>query len=387
MTSYAPQYPSPLQISSSSPSSPLSPLSQFSEFSPTTPTPLLSSTFAQYSPFLPTAASTPPPPPQLPPLWTWSCHQCQTSYPLGATRRCLHDGHYFCSGTTINKDTGRVKWHKPCGSVFDYVGWRAWGEWRRAVKESQSKRPQSLLFGSMKKEHNCADDCDFPSECRWAARLSPGTKASKTGIISPVIGESEEGVLDAMDVDTLTEMEEEMDKEPPSPKSPLSPGFSQGDRSPISPTSPSESGSLLEKLIQSTEKRKSRDLALASLVPEAKASQQPQQQRQVGLTFPVLEFKNFKAGMDTVHGVFVRVASAGKDTTAIDAIEKPLFDEDAEMMDIDSLVPPSTIGMGVGMWRGFTSAPMTAGEPMCGVVGGQKEGVVEKAWEEERRQT
>lgn len=37
------------------------------------------------------------PHPQSPLAWTWRCHLCQTTYRLGTTRRCLLDGHYFCS--------------------------------------------------------------------------------------------------------------------------------------------------------------------------------------------------------------------------------------------------------------------------------------------------
>ncbi|KAF1809009.1 hypothetical protein P152DRAFT_379577, partial [Eremomyces bilateralis CBS 781.70] len=36
------------------------------------------------------------PPPQSPLQWLWQCHICKASYPLGVTRRCLVDGHYFC---------------------------------------------------------------------------------------------------------------------------------------------------------------------------------------------------------------------------------------------------------------------------------------------------
>ncbi|KAF2147265.1 uncharacterized protein K452DRAFT_217695, partial [Aplosporella prunicola CBS 121167] len=42
----------------------------------------------------PTTPLSPPPAPAL--RWIWQCHICKSVYPLGATRRCLDDGHFFC---------------------------------------------------------------------------------------------------------------------------------------------------------------------------------------------------------------------------------------------------------------------------------------------------
>lgn len=207
----------------------------------------------------------------------------------------------------------------------------------------------------MEHRHSCAEECDFPSECRWAARLSPGTKAAKTGIVSPVVEESEEGIVDAELYDAMDDaLDTEMEKEPPSPSSPVSPTFSIGDKSPntpASPTSPRESGSLLEKLILSTERRKSRDLTPA--VVEAKA----ERGAGVGLAFPVLDFQSFKAGMDRAHGWLPRGPKG--------AASAPTGGEDPELMDVDSWVPLRRMGGRV------------AREPAVGVIGdGRKEGGV-----------
>ena len=89
-----------------------------------------------------------PPPPTLPPAWLWSCHICHTNYPLGATRRCLIDGHRFCAGTvTTNKRTGRSRRSTPCGSVFDYVGWRAYGDWRRTEARARTRAAITAAAG------------------------------------------------------------------------------------------------------------------------------------------------------------------------------------------------------------------------------------------------
>lgn len=89
--------------------------------------------------------------------WIWSCHKCHTRYPLGATRRCLNDGHYFCGGTTVDKISGKVKKHRACVSEFDYSGWENFGRWKRATSG------QVVRSGSK----HCEDECDFPSSCHW----------------------------------------------------------------------------------------------------------------------------------------------------------------------------------------------------------------------------
>ena len=206
-----------------------------------------------------TASTTLTPPPPLPPAWLWSCHVCHAAYPLGATRRCLVDGHRFCAGTlTHNKRTGKLRRSTPCGSVFDYVGWRAYGEWRRhelkarlrasdrmsgvsadadattspadaaasagaAAGAGRLARPLNLRRSSALTpgrrspspemetapavvslrgggaaaapstpprrasdaswKHNCARDCDFPSECRWRPHMT-GAGGSAASAVS-----------------------------------------------------------------------------------------------------------------------------------------------------------------------------------------------------------
>ena len=120
------------------------------------------------------------PPPAVPAAWIWSCHLCHSTFPLGATRRCLHDGHYFCAGASVNVRTGRVRRHKPCGSVFDYDGWERVGEWRQeeqhlqreataraTVKYTRTTTREVLNLQQQSNTHNCWIDCNYPSECRW----------------------------------------------------------------------------------------------------------------------------------------------------------------------------------------------------------------------------
>lgn len=89
--------------------------------------------------------------------WIWSCHKCHTRYLLGATRRCLQDGHYFCGGSTVNKISGKVKKHRACVSEFDYSGWEDFSAWKRATTGQITRR------GSK----HCEDECNFPSSCHW----------------------------------------------------------------------------------------------------------------------------------------------------------------------------------------------------------------------------
>ena len=102
-----------------------------------------------------------PPPPSKPLDWMWSCHRCRARYSLSVTRRCLHDGHYYCSGTSSSpqRNIKRRKAHKSCTSEFDYVGWQDWGRWSRKCKAlkdfSAGKENGPVLKG--------CEGCSFPS--------------------------------------------------------------------------------------------------------------------------------------------------------------------------------------------------------------------------------
>ncbi|KAF1357827.1 hypothetical protein EJ07DRAFT_126872, partial [Lizonia empirigonia] len=116
------------------------------------------------------------PVPSTPIKWVWTCHACARAYPLGATRRCLDDGHAFCAGTTVVKSwrtdgpRRRVKKHRACASEFDYAGWKTWGRWRRSVSSTTGNplgsKPARLIMLDKNKPKNCWTDCDYPSHCR-----------------------------------------------------------------------------------------------------------------------------------------------------------------------------------------------------------------------------
>lgn len=168
------------------------PPSRFSPRVPITPplAPLNSNSFI-FSTSLPTTTSLAPPPPS-PLQWLWQCHQCHRKYPLGVTRRCLDDGHFFCAGTTTvkswrkAKSPRRVKRHRACASEFDYQGWKSRGKWRRNEQDdfaadSSSSDPDNKTAASSAsgdeadgKKHDAKDcwhACDYPSECRWRKRF------------------------------------------------------------------------------------------------------------------------------------------------------------------------------------------------------------------------
>ena len=144
--------------------------------SPRTPTYMPSSpTFANVRPFDPTnlfsvssvmpakgvpltkrqprAPARPPPRPQ---AWIWQCHMCNNRWRLGATRRCLVDGHYYCSGQSQINVKPRKK-GQSCSSEFDYVGWRLWGDWKQ--KAGRAMEDPKLRRG--------CETCVYPSECRY----------------------------------------------------------------------------------------------------------------------------------------------------------------------------------------------------------------------------
>ncbi|KAF4548921.1 Hypothetical protein D9617_24g016340 [Elsinoe fawcettii] len=128
----------------------------------------------------PRSATSIPKKPADPLAWLWQCHICHRTYHLAVTRRCLDDGHYFCSGVTIiNKrdQKPRVKRHGACASEFDYNGWRAAGQWRRVLRsdeEDQSDKENiDVKKSQTKQKKDCWNKCDYPSQCRWGDRFAP----------------------------------------------------------------------------------------------------------------------------------------------------------------------------------------------------------------------
>jgi hypothetical protein len=137
-----------------------------SPFSPRTPlTPFLPSALSKSQTCHFTSSQLASEAPPTPLSWLWQCHHCHRNYKLGVTRRCLDDGHRFCSGTTSpkawrNPVQNRFKRHRACASEFDYVGWKAWGRW---------KQDSSRIKDGSKKD--CWNTCNYPSECRWGTKF------------------------------------------------------------------------------------------------------------------------------------------------------------------------------------------------------------------------
>lgn len=119
--------------------------------------------------------------PTTPRPWTWTCHICGHSYRLGVTRRCLRDGHYFCTGRPAATPRGkRPRKRRACDSEFDYVGWEETNQWRRQVKAAKAAREGMApdpLPSPTRGIRNCWERCVFPTACRisgaWGGPLSP----------------------------------------------------------------------------------------------------------------------------------------------------------------------------------------------------------------------
>lgn len=153
---YVPNSPSYGQLS------PFDPSRRFSfTLSPTLPSTLAFSLAKRRS-------KAPPPPPQQPLCWIWRCHLCNSRWPLGVTRRCLLDGHLYCSGESQRPATKKKKKRDTCYSEFDYSGWHEWNAWKSQVRDT---------LDSPTSPRGC-ENCEFPSQCRYA----------HTGVIVPVIG-------------------------------------------------------------------------------------------------------------------------------------------------------------------------------------------------------
>jgi len=152
---------------SSSPSSPQTPLTPPVRTQKLTPCPHSGTS----------SATAPPPPPPQPLDWQWQCHQCTRSYSLSATRRCLEDGHRFCSDGTTAANAWRnpsrkrtATKHSACTSAFDYHGWKTWSRWRRQHGTREEAvaavvRRKGTEAGATAKD--CWNHCTYPSECRW----------------------------------------------------------------------------------------------------------------------------------------------------------------------------------------------------------------------------
>ena len=174
--------------------------------SPRTPmwTPPTPSSPFEYDTFLQTPESkvkkpeSIPPPPDVPLPWVWQCHLCRNRYPLGVTRRCLYDGHYYCSGDASQPNLKKKK-GRACSSEFDYEGWEEYADWKQKVlKVIENPR---VLRG--------CETCAFPSQCRTPAALFP-PKKEKTTVLKTVVVEPE-----PQEEDTADNEDEVLNDQPP----------------------------------------------------------------------------------------------------------------------------------------------------------------------------
>ena len=162
--------------------------------SPTSPTPLHPPARLHLRPIispLPLSSSFLASAPDVPYPWIWRCHICHSVYSLGVTRRCLEDGHFFCSLPNQNtssppsvssdceflsvdelaeksKEERRKRKRRPrqaCRSEFDYTGWNKYNIWRREAHIIQAENNGISPTGKGPHLPNCWIECDFPSEC------------------------------------------------------------------------------------------------------------------------------------------------------------------------------------------------------------------------------
>ena len=60
---------------------------------------------------------------------------------------------------------GKLRRHTACVSEFDYLGWEEFGTWRGKAR--------GCITMDLPAFKHCESQCDFPSACRWKAKLSP----------------------------------------------------------------------------------------------------------------------------------------------------------------------------------------------------------------------
>lgn len=112
-------------------------------------------------------------PPCTPMTWSWVCHRCSTRFPLGATQRCLFDGHRVCFGKSMKRFKKKKK-SLGCGTEFDYIGWQEWLLWKRNRPGLliSSSFDQVLVDEDAQTNRDCWALCRFPGECHRKARNS-----------------------------------------------------------------------------------------------------------------------------------------------------------------------------------------------------------------------
>lgn len=135
-----------------------------------------------FAPLSPTISAQRTPPPPKPLAWVWECHLCRSRYPLGATRRCLLDGHFYCSGETDCRNLKKKKRGQSCSSEFDYIGWRSMEQWKRKLRKNG-------MFIIAREPEGC-ENCEFPSQCRYANHNPVGKHGGYLGMTNIDLGTS-----------------------------------------------------------------------------------------------------------------------------------------------------------------------------------------------------
>lgn len=133
-----------------------------------------------------------PPPPRSPCAWIWRCHLCGSYYPLGATRRCLNDGHYYCSGQGTGRNIKARHRGRACSSVFDYRSWADMNHWRREISDLKDLLGENQHSTQLNIRPNCWEDCEVPSACRYLDTIqdyssgSPDPRSEVCTILSAI---------------------------------------------------------------------------------------------------------------------------------------------------------------------------------------------------------
>ncbi len=235
--------PAPLDAPLSVTSASLSPISPRSSSPPSqtlTPPPRLH--FRNLLPSLPITRLQWTLAPQMPHPWAWRCHICKSYYRLSVTRRCLKDGHFFCSvfespqssvlsdivkdeaqsddiqdedcsransdklrkpreeiikelharrkHTSREKTNNRRKIYIGCCAEFDYTGWDAYNKWRREVRSFNIysvARPRTWIqtSGCLTENENWIDFTNLTKRSKVARPITNSTSERKGRNVRP----------------------------------------------------------------------------------------------------------------------------------------------------------------------------------------------------------
>ncbi|OJD22296.1 hypothetical protein ACJ73_06358 [Blastomyces percursus] len=75
--------------------------------------------------------------------WLWKCPKCYEKFSLGATNRCLYDGHYFYPSFQLKRDR-RCNKRQDCKNYAGMLDYTSWGKNEGLAETMEAETSYSL---------------------------------------------------------------------------------------------------------------------------------------------------------------------------------------------------------------------------------------------------